>query len=67
MWTLVETDLHEHFGIDVYDSQLMRSRPWRWLEARIIALIAVENGRVRNWFFPPKQPKVSSNSTTTGR
>jgi len=40
-WGLVEADLHDRFGIDIEDRVLMRSRPWRWLKSRILALFSV--------------------------
>jgi len=36
---MVEADLHETFGVDVGDRQLMRARSWRWLQTRIFGLL----------------------------
>jgi hypothetical protein len=41
-WQLVEADLHSAYGIDVEDRDLMRRRSWRWLEARIVGLLAAD-------------------------
>lgn len=38
-WRLVETDLHEVYGIDVDDDELMAARTWRWLRARVLSLL----------------------------
>lgn len=37
-WELVEQDLAD-IGVDVWDKQLMRTRPWVWLEVRITGLL----------------------------
>ncbi len=50
---LVEADLHEVFGIDIGDEELMRSRSWRWLQLRVIALLSTES-RLRRKLFPEK-------------
>jgi len=35
----VEADLHEVYGIDADDAELMRSRSWRWLRSRVLSLL----------------------------
>lgn len=35
-------DLHEVYGIDVEDADLMASRPWRWLFQRMLGLLSTE-------------------------
>jgi hypothetical protein len=42
VWTLVELDLHELYGIDVHDRELLHARPWRWLHVRIVGLLSTE-------------------------
>ena len=42
-WDAVETDLHEHYGIDLEDRKLLRTRSWRWLRLRILGLLTVES------------------------
>ncbi|MFB9415692.1 hypothetical protein ACFFSQ_46945 [Dactylosporangium matsuzakiense] len=50
-WTLIEADLHERYGIDVDDRALLRARSWRWLQARILGLLAVES-RLHRALYP---------------
>lgn len=38
-WEAIAADLHERFGIDVEDDELMYSRSWFWLQDRILALL----------------------------
>ncbi len=47
-WALVEADLHSHFGIDVWDDDLMKARPWVWLQERIFGLLSA-NTRIQRW------------------
>ena len=39
-WDECAADLHERFGIDVEDDDLMFGRSWFWLRDRIFALLA---------------------------
>lgn len=39
-WRDVANDLHAVYGVDVADGDLMRARTWRWLETRILGLLA---------------------------
>lgn len=41
-WDLVVLDLHEVYGLDVYDRELLRSRPWRWLQVHMVGLLSTE-------------------------
>lgn len=54
-WGLIEADLHERYGIDVEDDNLLSRRSWRWLRVRISGLLAVES-RLHNKLNPPKEP-----------
>lgn len=38
-WHLIEQDLHDVYGIDVDDDQLLTARSWRWLNVRIGGLL----------------------------
>lgn len=38
-WALIEADLHERFGIDLWAPGVL-DRPWPWLRSRIGALLA---------------------------
>jgi hypothetical protein len=38
-WNLIVPDLLAEYRVDVYDRQLMKTRPWSWLEALIIGLL----------------------------
>lgn len=44
-WLLVECDLQDA-GVDVEDRVLMRARSWRWLQVRIIGLLAKPETRI---------------------
>lgn len=46
-WPLVEADLHEVYGIDAGDADLMRARSWRWLRTRILGLLSAESRLAR--------------------
>lgn len=43
-WSAIELDLQEQ-GIDV-GSGILRERPWRWLELRIVGLISSPTSRL---------------------
>lgn len=47
-WDMVDADLHAEFGIDTWDQQVMQSRPWPWLRARILQLPASDT-RITRW------------------
>ena len=38
-WPLIVLDLHDMYGIDVSNHELMRSRTWGWLQDRISGLV----------------------------
>ena len=38
-WNLIEADLHDVYGIDCGDMQMMRARSWRWLKVRVDGLL----------------------------
>lgn len=38
-WPLLVADLMSEYQVDVYDRQLMRDRPWSWLEMLIVGLL----------------------------
>lgn len=44
---MIELDLHEVFGIDIWDRKLMRNRPYVWLRRRIQGLLSTESRLVR--------------------
>ncbi|MFI6266161.1 hypothetical protein [Micromonospora sp. NPDC051006] len=55
-WSLVEADLHDVYGVDVEDRDLMRARSWRWLETRITGLLFADS-RLRRALAPdPETP-----------
>lgn len=47
-WPIVEADLHDFYHIDCADRDLMRSRSWRWLAARLDGL-AMCDSRIASW------------------
>ena len=51
VWALIEADLHEVYGLDLGDDDLMRARSWSWLRVRILALLST-HGRVFRHFAP---------------
>jgi len=53
-WELIEADLHQHYQIDADDRDLMRSRSWRWLQARIVGLLSIES-RLQRALSPDEQ------------
>lgn len=50
-WALVEADLHETYGIDLGERDLLRARSWRWLRVRILGLLAADT-RIARAFAP---------------
>jgi hypothetical protein len=42
----VKLDLLSEYGVDVYDAELMRSRPWAWLRDLIIGLLSTPPRRL---------------------
>lgn len=46
-WNLIQLDLHEKFGIDTGDRDLLRSRPFSWLLLRIRDLLGSESRLTR--------------------
>ena len=57
-WPLIEADLHEVYGIDVEDGNLLRRRSWRWLRTRVIGLLSAES-RLHRHFAPPPDKNPS--------
>lgn len=57
-WTLVEADLHSEYQIDVEDPDLLYERTGRWLEARILGLLAGDTRLARHFQPPPKKEKA---------
>ncbi|MFD6416009.1 hypothetical protein [Streptomyces sp. NPDC060194] len=51
-WLLIETDLHEVYGIDV-GTGILRDRPWRWFKARVYGLLVTESRLARHFAPPP--------------
>jgi hypothetical protein len=39
----VDADLHDTYGIDVWDEQLLTRRPWPWLRNRVLGLLACDS------------------------
>jgi hypothetical protein len=50
----VEADLHETYGLDVGDRQLLTTRSWRWLRARILGLLSTDT-RITRKFAPQEE------------
>lgn len=50
----MEADLHETYGLDVGDRQLLAGRSWRWLRARILGLLSTDT-RITRKFAPPEE------------
>lgn len=42
-WPLLEVDLHERFGIDLEDREMLSRRSWRWLRTRIHSLMHTDS------------------------
>lgn len=55
-WPLIEADLHQVYGIDVEDG-ILRERPWRWFQARVLGLLSCESRLHRRFAPPPEDPK----------
>ena len=59
-WDAIETDLHDQYGIDTDNVDLMRSRSWRWLRLRILGLLTADTrlsrAMTRHTTPPPADP-----------
>jgi hypothetical protein len=53
--------------VDVEDQALMRSRSWRWLRARIVALLNAETRLNRHFAPPDKEADKAEKATANGR
>lgn len=42
-WPEITCDLHERYGIDLSDDELMRARSWPWLRTRIDGVFQVRS------------------------
>lgn len=53
--------MHEVYGIDLGDRELLRARSWRWLSNRILGLLSTES-RLKRKLFPDNKnsPKAPS-------
>lgn len=54
----MECDLHDLYGIDVWDEQLMAARPWPWLRVRILGLLSAETRVARVLLPRPAVPAL---------
>lgn len=54
-WQLIEADLHEVYGIDLDDRDLLRARSWRWLKVRIVGLLDDAESRLYRALNPPRR------------
>ena len=60
VWTLVEIDFQQVYGIDLSTPGLLESRTWRWIVARIVGLLSTE-GRIQRVLNPtPEQKKAAA-------
>ncbi len=57
-WRLIEADFQEHYGIDLDDRALWRTRTWRWLETRITGLLAADTRLYRALAPEPDLPDL---------
>lgn len=55
-WALVPLDLHQQFGIDLADHDLLRQRTWPWLRSRIAALVSEPGTRLQRALQPDQTP-----------
>lgn len=46
MWSHIECDLHQFYGLDLGDPHVWDSRTWRWLRSRIVGLLGVTGSRL---------------------
>lgn len=51
-WSLVEADLHETYGLDIGDAELLANRSWRWLRVRLIGLVYGSETRLSRALAP---------------
>ena len=49
---MIEADLHQLYGIDLDDRELLRARTWRWLRVRILGLMETRESRLCRTLFP---------------
>lgn len=56
VWTLVEIDFQQVYGIDLSTPGLLDERSWRWLLVRLYGLLSTK-GRVQRVLNPTPQEK----------
>lgn len=61
-WDLIECDLHEVYGIDAADPQILDGRPWQWFLRRVRGLGTTECRLQRKLSPPPDQIPPSAPS-----
>ncbi|MFB9852440.1 hypothetical protein ACFFMR_18860 [Micromonospora andamanensis] len=62
-WRLIEADLASEYGLDLEaEPRLLASRSWRWLETRILGLLAADTRLYRALAPEPEMPEVPKGS-----
>lgn len=56
-WGLVDCDLHDVYGINVWDDQFMASTPWPMLRTRIVGLLSADT-RIARALLPIARPVI---------
>jgi len=55
-WQLVQLDMHQTYGIDMGDRDLLRSRSWPWLRLRVVGLVSEPGTRLQRALRPSETP-----------
>lgn len=66
LWGLVEMDLHEVFGIDLGDRELLCKRTWPWLQRRAYAVAFTPGTRAQRVLRPDLTPRYQLPQPKTG-
>jgi hypothetical protein len=52
----VQLDMHQAYGIDMGDKELLRARSWPWLRLRVVGLVSEPGTRLQRALRPMETP-----------
>jgi len=52
----VQLDMHQTYGVDMGDRELLRARSWPWLRLRVLGLVSEPGTRLQRALRPAQTP-----------